>query len=130
MLEKNIHTDVDGLQESQESLQQFQTVMSTLLAMTKQLVVCAGTVDIDAMDNTLEDRRQLLGVAQTLRDKFVPWKNEQRVSHQLTQDVMPLVAELFHADEQLMLAVKQRKQDVVKQLARLHKVHHVERYLR
>jgi HPt (histidine-containing phosphotransfer) domain-containing protein len=130
MREKNTYKEVVGSQECQESLQQFQTVVSSLLTMTRQLMSWAGTIDVDALDNALEERRQLLGVAQTLRDKFVQWKHEQRVSDQLKQYVMPLVSELFHADEQLMFAVQQRKHVVVEELARLHRVHNVERYMR
>jgi hypothetical protein len=129
MREKNTHKE-GCVQEGEESLQQFQAVMSSLLSMTRQLLACAGTVDIDVMDNALEERRQLLDRALNLRDIFIQWKHEQCISDQLKQYVMPLVSEIFHADEQLILSVQQRKQDVVEQLARLHRVHNVERYKR
>ena len=116
--------------ELQESVQQFQTVVRSLITLTKQMMIRVSTVDIDIIDNALQERRKLLGVAQTLRDKFVHWKHEQHISNQLKQSMMPLVSELFYADQQLMLAVQQRKRDVVEQLARLHLVHNLERYVR
>jgi hypothetical protein len=129
MNSRNLQTDKHE-HECQESLQQLQTVVHSLITLTRQLLARVSEVDIDVINNTLVERRQLLSVAQTLRDKFVYWKHEQRVSDLLKQSMMPLVIELCSADEQLMLAVQQRKHDVVEQLARLHRVHNLERYVR
>ncbi|HVN48213.1 MAG TPA: hypothetical protein VMU30_05260 [Bacteroidota bacterium] len=116
--------------ECQESLQQFQTVVRSLVSMTRQLIVRISTVDIDVINNTLHERQQLLNMVETFRNKFVQWKQEQRISDQWKQFINPLISELFHADEQLMIAVQQRKHDVVQQLALLHRTHNLERYVR
>jgi thiamine monophosphate kinase len=130
MHENKTYNEASGSQECQESLQRFRSVVGEILAMTRQLAAGTETDEIDALISTLEERRQLLGVAQTLRDKFVPWKHEQRVSDQLKESVIPLVSELCNADHQLLVTVQQQKHKVVEQLARLHRVHNLERYIR
>ncbi len=124
------NTQIEIPVQCQESLKQFQAVMQSLITMTRQLLANVSEVDIEVMDVALSDRLQLLNIAQAMRDKFVQWKNEQRISDQWKQLMMPLAIELFHADEQLMIAVRQRKHEVVERLAVLHRLHNLERYVR